>query len=122
MTGPIRHHWLRHSQRAIATGVVIVLLGALAAPAAFGQEEFEATGDDEGVVASEQPSPWNDPGAVILDTMLIRPLGVVWTGVGFGFFLVSAPLVAPSGGTGESWDTFVYHPADSTFRRRLGDL
>jgi hypothetical protein len=122
MSEPTRHHWLRHSQRAIATGVVIVLLGALAAPAAFGQEEFEAAGDDGEVLAAGQPNPWHDAGAVTLDTMLIRPLGVLWTGIGFGFFLVSVPFLAPSGGTGESWDNFVYYPAESTFRRRLGDL
>ena len=76
----------------------------------------------------ETPAPvesqidWYQIGATTLDVALLRPLGAISTVVGFGFFLVSAPFVAPAERLETTWDIFVFGSYDYTFVRPLGEL
>jgi hypothetical protein len=58
----------------------------------------------------------------MVDLLVLRPLGMAATGVGFGYFLVAGPLAAPAGQFGEAWDFFVMSPYEFTFQRPLGEL
>ncbi len=60
--------------------------------------------------------------AMAADAILVRPLGLVATVLGFGLFVVSVPFSALGGNTGEAWDAMVAKPAIFTFVRPLGDL
>ncbi|MBW2274296.1 MAG: hypothetical protein JRG96_13565 [Deltaproteobacteria bacterium] len=61
-------------------------------------------------------------GASTLDLVIIRPLGVGATVVGFVMFVVSVPFVAPSRGIGTSWEIFVEGPGEYTFVRPIGEI
>ena len=56
-----------------------------------------------------------------LDLLVLRPLGVGATVVGFGFFLVGGPLSAPSGQFRDAWELLVVSPYQFTFERPLGE-
>ncbi len=79
-----------------------------------------------GALASEGGIPYRDPqiqaGAMATDAVLVRPLGIVATVLGFGLFVVSVPFSALGGNTGEAWQTLVVRPAQFTFTRPLGDF
>ena len=64
----------------------------------------------------------SNAGAVALDAVILRPLGVAATVGGFGCFLITAPMMAPAGEHMTAWDWFVVGPADYTFQRPLGDF
>jgi hypothetical protein len=100
--------------RRLAAAVILVL--AAAGPAR-GLPADEAGGRRvrAGVV-------WERIGATTLDVAILRPLGAVAVVAGFGFFVVSSPLAAPSQRLGTSWDAFVLAPTDYTFQRPLGDF
>jgi hypothetical protein len=61
------------------------------------------------------------PGAMAVDAIAVRPLGIVATALGTGLFVVSLPFSALGGNTGEAWDTLVVTPARFTFVRPLGE-
>ena len=63
-----------------------------------------------------------DPGAMTIDMLVARPVGLVATVAGTGVFLVSLPFSALGGNTGEAWDSLVVTPAEYTFKRGLGDF
>ena len=96
------------------------MLLALAVPgaAAPAAEEDEIAYEE---VAAER-SRVAEIGAKTMDAMLLRPLGAVSTLAGLPFFLVSAPMLAPTGAVGDSWDLFVQTSADYTFKRALGEF
>ena len=60
--------------------------------------------------------------AQAMDAVLLRPLGAIASIAGLAMFMVSAPLVAPSGELPATWDIFVFGPVDYTFMRPLGDF
>lgn len=68
------------------------------------------------------PQAHQDPGLMVADAAVARPVGAVATVAGFAVFLVSAPFSALGGNTGEAWDSLVASPATYTFKRPLGHL
>ena len=58
--------------------------------------------------------------AMILDLVLLRPLGLVGFAVGTAVFVVTLPLSALGGNTGEAAKKLVVAPAKYTFTRPLG--
>ena len=54
------------------------------------------------------------------DAVLARPLGIVATVVGFGFFVIASPFALIAGNADEAWDGLVASPARFTFKRPLG--
>jgi hypothetical protein len=69
---------------------------------------------------------YNDPqieaGAMAADAIVVRPLGIVSTVLGFGLFMVSVPFSALGGNTGDAWQALVVRPAKFTFTRPLGEF
>ncbi len=58
------------------------------------------------------------------DMVVLRPLGLVTTVIGAGLFIPAALVTAPNGldGIGEAWRLFVVTPAESVYKRPLGDF
>ena len=61
-------------------------------------------------------------GAMIYDTIVVRPVGIVATAVGSVFWLVSLPFSALSDSTDMATKKLVKEPATYTFRRPLGEF
>ncbi len=61
-----------------------------------------------------------DPGAIVMDALLIRPLGLVSATIGTGVFIVSLPFAIPSGSMGTIGKKLVLDPLRFTFTRPLG--
>lgn len=60
------------------------------------------------------------PGAIILDAVIARPLGLVATAAGSALFLVTLPFSILGGNAGEVANVIVVKPAATTFTRCLG--
>jgi hypothetical protein len=58
--------------------------------------------------------------AIIGDLLIIRPLGLVATGLGCVAFAVALPFSAAAGNTEEMAQKLVFEPANFSFRRPLG--
>ena len=69
---------------------------------------------DEAV--SDRPT----PGAIILDAIIARPLGLVATAAGSALFVATLPFSILGGNVGEAADNLVKKPAATTFTRCLG--
>ncbi len=91
-----------------ATLVLWLVAGLLAAPAAQA---------DDGVFSSI-----GSVGEAVFDVIILRPLGAAATAGGFGVFLITAPLLAPSREVPYGWETFVLGPYEYTVERPLGDF
>ncbi len=63
-----------------------------------------------------------DPGEVVADALIIRPLSLVATVVGTGLFIVTLPFTILGNQVDESAKAFVGVPAYHTFSRCLGCL
>lgn len=63
-----------------------------------------------------------DPGAIIVDLVAVRPLGIVATLAGTAVFIVAVPFAALGGNTGDVWESLVVDPAEFTFKRPLGEF
>lgn len=61
-------------------------------------------------------------GKMTTDALLVRPLGIAATAIGFGLFIVSVPFSALGGNTGDAWNALVAKPAEFTFKRPLGEF
>jgi hypothetical protein len=66
-------------------------------------------------------------GAATVDILILRTMGTAATAVGFGFFVVTAPMWGPFMGTtpegfSDSWDIFVIAPVEYTYVRPLGQF
>ena len=73
-------------------------------------------------VPKTQGVDWPITGPKIFDAMVLRPLGVTATILGFAAFPIAAPLGAFGPGIHQIWDTFVVTPVDFTFTRPLGEF
>ncbi len=60
--------------------------------------------------------------AMTADALVMRPVGIVATGVGFCVYLVSLPFSYLGGNTDKAWESLVKAPARFTFTRPLGDF
>ncbi len=59
---------------------------------------------------------------MVLDVVVMRPLGLVATVVGTVLTVVALPFTIPSGSVESSARELILRPADYTFRRPLGDF
>ena len=59
---------------------------------------------------------------MLVDLIVMRPLGLASTVIGAAVFMVGLPFTLPSGNVGESACELVKRPAAYTFTRQLGDL
>ena len=63
-----------------------------------------------------------DSGAIIVDLVAVRPLGIVATLAGTAIFIVAVPFAALGGNTKDVWESLVVDPAEFTFKRPLGEF
>ncbi|MEN8204659.1 MAG: hypothetical protein ABFS24_01490 [Pseudomonadota bacterium] len=61
-------------------------------------------------------------GAMLADTVLVRPLMLTGTVVGLATFIVTSPFSLLGGNIGEAGKKLVVEPAAYTFVRPLGEL
>ena len=110
-----------------ATALVALLLAFPPAPG------FAAEADDAPAEATEPSSEASGvftPEEIVsgialpIDVLLVRPLGVVQTAVGFVLFLPTAlfSLWDYPDTTQEAWELFVSEPAKNVYERPLGDF
>ena len=59
---------------------------------------------------------------MVLDLLVLRPLGLLATGVGSAAFVVALPFTLPSGSTGSAACELVGKPFAYTFTRPLGEM
>lgn len=74
------------------------------------------------VAAAATAKKEKDPGAMTIDALVARPVGLVATLAGTAVFVVSLPFSAIGGNSEEAWDRLVVSPAEYTFKRELGDF
>ena len=89
-------------------GVIAALICVPFATTAQSQEYFEA----------KEPG----GGAMIYDMVVLRPIGLVATGVGSVFWLISLPFSASGDNTDMATKKLVKEPAAYTFKRPLGEF
>ncbi len=66
--------------------------------------------------------PGGDPGAIAVDTLLVRPVCFVATIFGSALFVVSLPVAATSKSIKRAAHALVVTPAQATFTRPLGEF
>jgi hypothetical protein len=66
--------------------------------------------------------PQIEAGSMVADALVVRPLGIAATVVGFTLFVISVPFSALGRNVGEAWQGMVVYPAKFTFARPLGDF
>jgi hypothetical protein len=93
---------------AVATWVACLLM-----PASAGAE-------DQIPIEAPRPSVW----AMVLDAVILRPMGFAVLPVGIAAFIPAALLTAPGGmdNVKEALELFVTAPAKYVFQRPLGDV
>jgi hypothetical protein len=60
--------------------------------------------------------------AMLVDGIIVRPLGIVATLIGGVVFVVTIPFSALGGNVGEAGQSLVVDPARMTFKRPLGEF
>jgi len=67
-------------------------------------------------------NPWGNPsvGAVVLDILVLRPLGLCGTILGARAYAISLPVTVPFKKTDEASKILVMEPYSYTFERSLG--
>jgi hypothetical protein len=96
-----------HSLKALITSLSLAIFLAVSLPGtALANERGTETGDDV---------------AVILDLMVLRPVGLVATVGGVIIFIGSLPISLPTGSVGKAFRALVAKPASYTFWRKLGE-
>jgi hypothetical protein len=87
---------------------LVLMLNVSVAPAAIAADVY-----------GQQSIP--SAGAMAIDILAVRPLGLAATLLGTGLFVVSLPFSALGGNVGEAADALVKTPAEFTFARPLGE-
>jgi hypothetical protein len=59
---------------------------------------------------------------MLIDLVVLRPIGAVVTVIGAAAFVISLPFTVPTGTVGEAGREMVGKPAEYTFNRPLGEL
>ncbi|MFA5081472.1 MAG: hypothetical protein WC474_02860 [Hydrogenophilaceae bacterium] len=75
-----------------------------------------------GFAASADTTTGDKGSDMLVDLIVLRPLGLATTVVGGAVFVLGLPFTLPSGNVGESACELVKRPAAYTFTRPLGDL
>jgi len=73
------------------------------------------------LAATATPALAVNPAAAITDVLVVRPIGVLGTVAGAGFWLVTSPFTFINRTAADNYDLLVKTPADYTFKRPLGE-
>lgn len=79
-----------------------------------------AVGDIEAELNDNKESP--DPGTMLIDLIVARPLGLLATLGGSAIFIISSPFSVLGGNAEDAWESLVTNPAEYTFKRPLGEF
>ncbi len=71
--------------------------------------------------AYRQQAAEHSAGAMVIDTVAVRPLGLIATALGTGIFLVSLPFSVLGSNVDQAAESLVIAPARFTFLRPLGE-
>lgn len=71
--------------------------------------------------AAESGKEIGDDVSIILDLVILRPVGLVATVGGVVIFIGSLPISLPTGSVGKTFNALVAKPASYTFWRTLGE-
>jgi len=72
-------------------------------------------------LANESGTEIGDDVAIILDLLILRPVGLVATVGGTLIFVGSLPISIPTGSVGKTFRALMVKPASYTFWRTLGE-
>ena len=72
-------------------------------------------------LANERGTEIGDDVSIILDLLVLRPVGLVATVGGTVIFVCSLPISLPTGSVGKAFNALMARPASYTFWRTLGD-
>ena len=97
----------------------LIILLLLATTLAVAQETAEMNVPNEANETAEAP---NTAGAMVLDALLLRPLGLVATVLGAATFVVTLPFSLPTRSADDAAEVLVVKPAEYTFARPLGEV
>ena len=75
-----------------------------------------------GLASTSSALATGDPGAIVVDTIMVRPACLIATMLGSAFFVVSLPFAAASKSVHRSANALIVTPAEATFTRPLGDM
>jgi len=92
----------------VVFAVIVALIAMPFATSALAQEYFE----------TKEPS----GDAMLYDTIVLRPIGIVATAVGSVFWLISLPFSAAGDNVDMATEKLVKEPAAYTFKRPLGEF
>lgn len=84
-------------------------LALLAAP-------YPAMADDPNTISGDKGTD------MLVDAVVMRPLGLVGTALGAVITVVTLPFTLPSGSAGAAAQAMIVAPAEYTFNRPLGDF
>ena len=59
---------------------------------------------------------------MVVDVLVVRPLGLASTAIGTVLTIVALPFTLPSGSVKASVETLIEKPAEYTFKRPLGEF
>jgi hypothetical protein len=99
------HGWTKRSLALVMVALLVCMTTGSSALAQAQTLEEEATAE-----------------GMIVDFVLLRPMGIVSTAVGTVFFIASLPFSAPTGSIGVAFQKLVTEPASFTFARPLGEV
>ena len=94
-------------RRKLRTGILALTL--IAVPAL-------SVAQQEGTVSGDKATD------MVVDVVVIRPLGLITTVIGTALTVVALPFTIPSGSVEASARELIVKPAEYTFKRPLGDF
>lgn len=111
--------------RGVGFLVLIVFSATVLSGCAHGvtaaKQSAAATRAQSPPVQDQVPRDQSTAEEMVVDLLLLRPLGLVATVVGTAFFIASLPFSALGGNTKEAFHRLVVDPARFTFNRPLGE-
>ena len=72
-------------------------------------------------LANERGTESGDDISIVMDLVILRPVGVIATAAGFLVFVGSLPISIPTLSVGKTFNALVVNPAHYTFVRELGE-
>jgi hypothetical protein len=106
----------RRTQSGIAVTLVVSLLVSASLAHAAASGTMRSTSDLE--VRLQQPR----AETMILDLVLLRPMGLIGTALGTAAFIISLPFSLPTKSADQAAYKLVVDPAKFTFARPLGEV
>lgn len=103
-------------------GLSALLLVACTLLPAYAQDQGTGPMATAPTPPEERRVPAPDPGAMIMDLIIVRPVSLVALALGTGMSIVATPVALASGSTGAVYERLVVEPFNFTVRRPLGEF